>query len=205
MEEADYKSLILMDELGSGTDPMEGSAFAMSIIDYLNRKNVKSIITTHYSEVKAYAYNTKGIKSASMEFNIETLSPTYKLLEGIPGESNALIIARKYGISEEIIENAKSYISEDNQKVEKMLKSIKEKNDELGMLKDELEISKKELEEQKASYEKKMIEVENEKNEVIKQAYEKAKEIPKINMKNEVLTTEKDYAVNEFYKLFLKQ
>nr|MBP7739760.1 endonuclease MutS2 [Leptotrichiaceae bacterium] len=149
MEEADYKSLILMDELGSGTDPMEGSAFAMSIIDYLNRKNVKSIITTHYSEVKAYAYNTKGIKSASMEFNIETLSPTYKLLEGIPGESNALIIARKYGISEEIIENAKSYISEDNQKVEKMLKSIKEKNDELGMLKDELEISKKELEEQK--------------------------------------------------------
>lgn len=174
MEEADYKSLILMDELGSGTDPMEGSAFAMSIIDYLNRKNVKSIITTHYSEVKAYAYNTKGIKSASMEFNIETLSPTYKLLEGIPGESNALIIARKYGISEEIIENAKSYISEDNQKVEKMLKSIKEKNDELGMLKDELEISKKELEEQKASYEKKMIEVENEKNEVIKQAYEKA-------------------------------
>ena len=174
MEEADYKSLILMDELGSGTDPMEGSAFAMSIIDYLNRKNVKSIITTHYSEVKAYAYNTKGIKSASMEFNIETLSPTYKLLEGIPGESNALIIARKYGISEEIIENAKSYISEDNQKVEKMLKSIKEKNDELGMLKDELEISKKELEEQKSSYDKKMIEVENEKNEVIKQAYEKA-------------------------------
>ena len=97
----------------------------------------KSIITTHYSEVKAHAFNTTGIKSASMEFNVETLSPTYRLLEGIPGESNALIIARKYGISAEIIENAKSYISEDNQKVEEMLKSIKEKNDELEMLKKE--------------------------------------------------------------------
>ena len=81
-----------------------------------------------------------------MEFNVETLSPTYRLLEGIPGESNALIIARKYGISAEIIENAKSYISEDNQKVEEMLKSIKEKNDELEMLKKELENSRKNLE-----------------------------------------------------------
>ncbi len=174
MEDANHKSLVLMDELGSGTDPMEGAAFAMSIIDYLNRKNIKSIITTHYSEVKAHAFNTTGIKSASMEFNVETLSPTYRLLEGIPGESNALIIARKYGISAEIIENAKSYISEDNQKVEEMLKSIKEKNDELEMLKKELENSKKNLEEQKNSYEQKMIEVENQKNEVIKQAYEKA-------------------------------
>lgn len=174
MEEANSKSLVLMDELGSGTDPMEGSAFAMSIIDYLNKKNIKSIITTHYSEVKAHAFNTTGIKSASMEFDVETLSPTYKLLEGIPGESNALIIARKYGISEEIIENAKSYISEDNQKVEEMLKSIKEKNDELEILKIELEKSKKELEEQKSSYEKKVIEIENEKNEVVKKAYEQA-------------------------------
>ena len=174
MEDANHKSLVLMDELGSGTDPMEGAAFAMSIIDYLNRKNIKSIITTHYSEVKAHAFNTTGIKSASMEFNVETLSPTYRLLEGIPGESNALIIARKYGISAEIIENAKSYISEDNQKVEEMLKSIKEKNDELEMLKKELENSRKSLEEQRNSYEQKMIEVENQKNEVIKQAYEKA-------------------------------
>ena len=146
MEEANSSSLVLMDELGSGTDPMEGAAFAMAIIDYLNGKNIKSIITTHYSEVKAYAFNTTGIKSASMEFNVETLSPTYRLLEGIPGESNALIIAGKYGISEQIINTARSYISEDNQKVEEMLKSIKEKNDQ----------------------------VENEKNEVIKKAYEEA-------------------------------
>lgn len=174
IENANSKSLVLMDELGSGTDPMEGAAFAMAIIDYLNKKHVTSIITTHYSEVKAYAFNTTGIKSASMEFNVETLSPTYRLLEGIPGESNALIIARKYGISEEIIENAKSYISEDNQRVEEMLKSIKEKNDKLEMMHVQLEATRTELDKQKNIYKQKMIKLENEKNEIIKRAYEEA-------------------------------
>ena len=174
IEHASSKSLVLMDELGSGTDPMEGAAFAMAIIDYLNKKHVTSIITTHYSEVKAYAFNTTGIKSASMEFNVETLSPTYRLLEGIPGESNALIIARKYGISEEIIENAKSYISEDNQRVEEMLKSIKEKNDKLEMMHAQLEATRTELDKQKNIYEQKMVKLENEKNEIIKRAYEEA-------------------------------
>ena len=174
IEHASSKSLVLMDELGSGTDPMEGAAFAMAIIDYLNKKHVTSIITTHYSEVKAYAFNTTGIKSASMEFNVETLSPTYRLLEGIPGESNALIIARKYGISEEIIENAKSYISEDNQRVEEMLKSIKEKNDKLEMMHAQLEATRTELDKQKNIYKQKMIKLENEKNEIIKRAYEEA-------------------------------
>jgi mutS2 family protein len=174
IEHASSKSLVLMDELGSGTDPMEGAAFAMAIIDYLNKKHVTSIITTHYSEVKAYAFNTTGIKSASMEFNVETLSPTYKLLEGIPGESNALIIARKYGISEEIIENAKSYISEDNQRVEEMLKSIKEKNDKLEIMHAQLEATRAELDKQKNIYEQKMVKLENEKNEIIKRAYEEA-------------------------------
>ena len=174
IENANSKSLVLMDELGSGTDPMEGAAFAMAIIDYLNKKHVTSIITTHYSEVKAYAFNTTGIKSASMEFNVETLSPTYRLLEGIPGESNALIIARKYGISEEIIENAKSYISEDNQRVEEMLKSIKEKNDKLEMMHVQLEATRTELDKQKNIYKQKMIKLENEKNEIVKRAYEEA-------------------------------
>ena len=174
IEHANSKSLVLMDELGSGTDPMEGAAFAMAIIDYLNKKHVTSIITTHYSEVKAYAFNTTGIKSASMEFDVETLSPTYRLLEGIPGESNALIIARKYGISEEVIENAKSYISEDNQRVEEMLKSIKEKNDELETMQAQLEATRTELDKQKSIYEQNMIKLENEKNEIIKRAYEEA-------------------------------
>lgn len=174
IENSSSKSLVLMDELGSGTDPMEGAAFAMSIIDYLNKKNITSIITTHYSEVKAYAFNSENIKSASMEFNVESLSPTYRLLEGIPGKSNALIIAKKYGISDEIIENAKKYISEDNKKVEEMIKSIKEKNDELHLLTQELENSKSELLTQKNLYEEKIVNLENEKNEIIKKAYDKA-------------------------------
>ena len=174
IENSSSKSLVLIDELGSGTDPMEGAAFAMSIIDYLNKKNITSIITTHYSEVKAHAFNSENIKSASMEFDVESLSPTYRLLEGIPGESNALIIARKYGISDEIIENAKKYISEDNRKVEEMIKSIKEKNDELHLLTQELEDSKIELLTQKNLYEEKIVNLENEKNKIIKRAYDKA-------------------------------
>lgn len=174
IENSSSKSLVLMDELGSGTDPMEGAAFAMSIIDYLNKKDITSIITTHYSEVKAYAFNSENIKSASMEFDVESLSPTYRLLEGIPGKSNALIIAKKYGISDEIIENAKKYISEDNKKVEEMIKSIKEKNDELHLLTQELENSKSELLTQKNLYEEKIVNLEKEKNEIIKKAYDKA-------------------------------
>ena len=174
LEAANRRSLVLIDEIGSGTDPMEGAAFAMSVIDYLNQKNVKSIITTHYSEVKAHAFNTDGIKSASMEFNVETLLPTYRLLEGIPGESNALIIAGKYGINEEIINNAKSYISEENQKVEKMLISIKEKTDEVEKLKIELENAKEEMESRKQKYEADIITLENEKNQIVKEAYDEA-------------------------------
>ncbi|WP_068267606.1 endonuclease MutS2 [Caviibacter abscessus] len=170
------KALILLDELGSGTDPMEGSAFAMAIIDYLNSKNIKSIITTHYSDVKAYAFNNKGIKSASMEFNIETLSPTYRLIEGIPGESNALIIAKKYGISDTIIQNAKSYISEDNKKVEEMLTAIKQKNEELEEMNIKFKKLTQELEKEKQVYSSKILQLEKEKNDIIEKSHKEADE-----------------------------
>lgn len=136
LENVTRASLVLLDELGSGTDPAEGSAFAMAVIDYLKDKKCKSIITTHYSEVKAHGYNEEGIETASMEFNVETLSPTYRLLIGIPGESNALTIARRLGVSEEVINKAKSYISDDNKKIEKMISNIKDKADELDIMKD---------------------------------------------------------------------
>ncbi|NYV27424.1 endonuclease MutS2 [Streptobacillus felis] len=174
LNQATSKSLILLDELGSGTDPSEGSAFAMAIIDHILERKIKSLITTHYSQVKAHAYTHEGIKSASMEFNAETLSPTYRLLVGIPGESNALIIASKYGISKDIIDNAKSYISEDNREVEKMLSSIKEKNDTLEAMNLEVNKLKEELANEKANYEYKIAEFEKEKNNVLKEAYDKA-------------------------------
>lgn len=167
-------SLVLLDELGSGTDPAEGSAFAMAVIDYLKDKKCKSIITTHYSEVKAHGYNEEGIETASMEFNVETLSPTYRLLIGIPGESNALTIARRLGVSEEVINKAKSYISDDNKKIEKMISNIKDKADELDIMKRQVEFLKEAAQRDKEAFEEKLRVLEKEKNDILKEAYEKA-------------------------------
>lgn len=176
IEKATSKSLVLLDELGSGTDPIEGAAFAMSIIDYLNKNRCYGIISTHYSEVKAHAYNNEGIKTSSMEFDIKTLEPTYRLIEGIPGESNALIIAKKYGISDEIIQNAKSYISEDNKKVEKMLQAIKQKNEDLEIANEKLRILKEELNDKKIEYENKLYDLEREKTQILDESMKKADE-----------------------------
>jgi DNA mismatch repair protein MutS2 len=167
-------SLVLLDELGSGTDPMEGSAFAMAVIDYLKGKKCKSMISTHYSEVKAHGYNEEGIETASMEFDSDTLSPTYKLLMGVPGESNALTIAKRLGVLDEVIENARSYISDDNKKVESMISNIREQSEDLDRMKSQMEILKDEARRNKEEYEKKLADLEKEKNLILKEAYEKA-------------------------------
>ena len=174
LENVTKASPVLLDELGSGTDPTEGSAFAMAVIDYLKDKKCKSIITTHYSEVKAHGYNEEGIETASMEFNVETLSPTYRLLIGIPGESNALTIARRLGVSEEVINKAKSYISDDNKKIEKMISNIKDKADELDVMKKQVEFLKEAAQRDKEAFEEKLRILEKEKNDILKEAYEKA-------------------------------
>ena len=167
-------SLVLLDELGSGTDPVEGSAFAMAVIDYLKDRKVKSMITTHYSEVKAYGYNEEEIETASMEFNADTLSPTYRLLIGIPGESNALTIAKRLGVCDEVIEKAKSYISDENKKVEKMISNIKDKADELEAIQVEVERLKQKAKKDQEEYEERLRQLEAEKNLILKEAYEKA-------------------------------
>lgn len=174
LSDVSKNSLVLLDELGSGTDPVEGSAFAMAVIDYLKDRKAKSIITTHYSEVKAYGYNEEEIETASMEFNSETLSPTYKLLIGIPGESNALTIARRLGVSEEVIDKAESYISDENKKVEKMISNIKNKSEELEVIQVEVERIKRKAIADKEEYEEKLRKLEMEKNKILKEAYEKA-------------------------------
>ncbi|MGL6065759.1 MAG: endonuclease MutS2 [Cetobacterium sp.] len=167
-------SLVLLDELGSGTDPMEGSAFAMAVIDYLKDRKCKSMITTHYSEVKAYGYNEVDIETASMEFNVETLSPTYRLLIGVPGESNALTIARRLGVSDVIIERAKSYISDEDKKVERMISNIKDKSLELEAMQLEVQELRAQVQKDKDEYEDKLRVLEKEKNKILKEAYEKA-------------------------------
>ncbi|MDR3258251.1 MAG: endonuclease MutS2 [Fusobacteriaceae bacterium] len=173
-EKVTKSSLVLLDELGSGTDPIEGSAFAMAAIDYFKEKKCKAIITTHYSQVKAYGYNTEDIETASMEFDVNTLSPTYKLLIGIPGESNALTIAKRLGVAESVIARARNYISDDNKKVETMIKNIKDKSDEMDILKSKINFLKGEVEREKDEYDEKLRILEKEKNEIIKDAYEKS-------------------------------
>ncbi|MGE5604253.1 MAG: endonuclease MutS2, partial [Bacteroidota bacterium] len=116
--------LVLLDELGAGTDPIEGAALAMSILTHLHQLGVRTVATTHYSELKVFAYKTEGICNAAVEFDIETLRPTYRLLTGLPGSSQAFEIALKLGLPEFLVRNARSYISAEEAKVEEMLKQI---------------------------------------------------------------------------------
>ena len=161
---ATKNSLILLDELGSGTDPIEGSRLAISILDYFYNLGSIVISTTHYEELKQYAIVTTGFENASFEFNLETLSPTYKLLIGIPGKSNAFEISKRLGLKESILEKAKSLIDNDNICIEDLLKEIYDNQIEIEKKKDEttknlnqIEMLRKKLETDYSEYEEKAI------------------------------------------------
>ena len=134
------ESLILVDELGSGTDPLEGANLAISILEYFKNKNILTLATTHYQELKKYALVTEGIQNASVEFDIENLKPTYKLLIGIPGKSNAFAISEKLGLKKEIIDYATSLLEKNDIDFESLLKSIYD--DKLKIEKDKEQIEK---------------------------------------------------------------
>ena len=132
LDNADGRSLVLLDELGSGTDPIEGAALALSIIEKLKSLGVTLVTTTHYQELKMYAIDSDSVENASCEFNVETLQPTYKLIIGTPGKSNAFEISKKLGVSEDIIKRAESLVSDENRKFERILDNLERTRQKLA-------------------------------------------------------------------------
>lgn len=170
-------SLILVDELGSGTDPLEGSSLAISILEYFHNFGSLTLATTHYPEIKNYALTTPGFKNASQEFDVEHLCPTYKLLIGIPGRSNAFAISEKLGLNSSILKRANEFISKDTIHIEELLKSIYNDKKEIESMKEKTEKNLSDLETLKKTLEKDNSDVKNKEIELIENAKLEARDI----------------------------
>ena len=200
-------SLILLDEVGSGTDPKEGASLAIAIIDKLTKLGARVISTTHYSDLKAFAYNNKNIINASVEFDSETLIPTYKLFIGIPGSSNAILISRRLGLDEDILKEASSLMTNNSTESSSLIQKIDEENQNIAKIRQNYEKKLKELESDKLHYKKLLDDFDKNKelmlykahleaNKIVEDAKEKSKDlIDKLNqLKNEKNILDKDLA-----------
>ncbi|MCI8409539.1 MAG: endonuclease MutS2 [Lachnospiraceae bacterium] len=174
LEHATPTTLCLFDELGAGTDPVEGAALAMSILSHLHNQGIRTVATTHYSELKVFALTTEGVENGSCEFDVETLRPTYRLLIGIPGKSNAFAISGKLGLPDYLIEQAKEYIDSENQSFEDVLSDLEKSR--LTIEKEESEIAryKAEIEDLKKKLTIKNEKIDNAKEKILRRANEEA-------------------------------
>ena len=177
LHEADEKSLCLFDELGAGTDPIEGAALAISVLSDLHARKVRSVATTHYSELKVYALQEEGVENACCEFDVDTLRPTYRLLIGIAGKSNAFAISSKLGLPSYIIDDAKSRISKKDESFEDVLTELENNRVIIENEKAEIEKLKREIELLKKDYENRQKKLLESKDKIIREATEEAREI----------------------------
>ncbi|MBQ4050451.1 MAG: endonuclease MutS2, partial [Oscillospiraceae bacterium] len=160
LDRADYRSLCIIDELGSGTDPVEGAALAISILEKLQKKGCRVAATTHYAELKMYALQTPGVENACCEFDVESLRPTYRLLIGVPGRSNAFAISQKLGLGDDVIERAKELVQSENKRFEDVIDSLEEARHRLEALQQEVEFEKREIDHRRdeiKAYQKQLI------------------------------------------------
>jgi DNA mismatch repair protein MutS2 len=177
LNKVDFNSLVLFDELGAGTDPQEGAALAISILDEVHKRGARVIATTHYPELKAYGYNRKGVSNASVEFNVETLSPTYKLLLGVPGRSNAFEISKRLGLNDVVIQAARSHVSEDANQIDKMIASLEESKRQAEIEQEEARDYLLQAEKLQQDLQKEMMAFNEQKDTMYEKAAEKATKI----------------------------